>query len=157
MIILLDNTVLSNFALVGRADLLQQALGQTAATTVQVLQEFQRGVDLELLPATDWRWLRVLTLASQEEALNRQLCERLNAGEASCLAIAAQLKGQVMTDDRDARWIATQMQIPISGTLGLLRYLVELEDLSLSVADQLLHTMIEFGYRSPIESISELL
>jgi predicted nucleic acid-binding protein len=157
VIILLDNTVLSNFALVGRADLLQQALDQTAATTVQVLQEFQRGVDLGLLPNTDWSWLRVLTLAPQEEALYQQLCERLNEGEASCLAIAAQQKDRVLTDDRDARWIATQMQIPISGTLGLLRYLVERENLSLSAADQLLREMIAFGYRSPIESISELL
>jgi predicted nucleic acid-binding protein len=157
VIILLDNTVLSNFALVGRADLLQQALDQTAATTVQVLQEFQRGVDLGLLPNTDWSWLRVLTLAPQEEALYQQLCERLNEGEASCLAIAAQQKDRVLTDDRDARWIATQMQIPISGTLGLLRYLVERESLPLSAADRLLRLMIELGYRSPVESIAELL
>jgi predicted nucleic acid-binding protein len=145
VIILLDNTVLSNFALVGRADLLQQALDQTAATTVQVLQEFQRGVDLGLLPNTDWSWLRVLTLTPQEEALYQQLCERLNKGEASCLAIAAQQKDRILTDDRDARWIATQMQIPISGTLGLLRYMVERGNPSLSAADQLLHAMIAFG------------
>jgi predicted nucleic acid-binding protein len=157
VIVLLDNTVLSNFALVGRADLLQQALGQTAATTIQVLQEFQRGVDLGLLPTTNWDWLRVLTFDAQEKATYAQLCERLNPGEAACLAIAMQRKGQVLTDDRDARWIATQMQTPISGTLGLLRYMVERGNLSLSAADQLLHAMIAFGYRSPIESISELL
>ncbi len=157
MIVLLDNTVLSNFALVGYAAHLRFILGETAATTPQVLQEFERGVELGLLPVVDWSWLRVLTFTPQEKALYKRFCERLNAGEASCLAIAAQRKGRVLTDDRDARWVATQMQIPIGGTLGLLRYLVEREDLSLLAADQLLREMIELGYRSPIESIAELL
>lgn len=157
MIILLDNTVLSNFVLVGHADNLRLVLDETVATTPQVLQEFQRGVELGLLPAVDWSWLHVLTLTPQEVALYERLCERLNAGEAACLAIAAQRKSRVLTDDRDARWTATQMQIPISGTLGLLRYLVECGNLSLSAADQLLREMIKLGYRSPIESIAELL
>ncbi len=46
MLFLLDNTVLSNFALVRRADLLLLALGPEIATTPEVVEEFLAGVAL---------------------------------------------------------------------------------------------------------------
>jgi predicted nucleic acid-binding protein len=42
--LLLDNTVLSNFALVDRIDLLADALGSQVATTLQVIDEFNDGI-----------------------------------------------------------------------------------------------------------------
>jgi len=50
MTLLLDNTVLSNFALVNRIELLATALGADIATTPQVLAEFRTGVALGRLP-----------------------------------------------------------------------------------------------------------
>ncbi|CAG0987919.1 hypothetical protein ANRL3_02568 [Anaerolineae bacterium] len=46
MILLLDNTVLSNFARVERPDLVQRALGdaERAATVTEAFAEFQAGV-----------------------------------------------------------------------------------------------------------------
>ena len=61
MMVLLDNTVLSNFALVKRAELLKQALETTAATPIRVMTEFQTGVERGHLPATDWKWLPIFS------------------------------------------------------------------------------------------------
>lgn len=156
MIALLDNTVLSNFTLVRQAEIVRQALEPDIATTQAVWNELQTGVQLGKLPKLDWSWLPVLTLTASEMSLYRQLLRRLNAGEASCLAVAFHRGYRVFTDDRDARVVAAARHIPISGTLGLLRLLVELQIVSFANADLLLAEMIATGYRSPISSLQEL-
>jgi predicted nucleic acid-binding protein len=50
MILLLDNTVLSNLSLVNKLELLPKALGSQVATTRQVIHEYQEGVAKGLLP-----------------------------------------------------------------------------------------------------------
>lgn len=156
MLVLLDNTVLSNFALVRRADLLRLALG-VAVTTPQVMEEFLAGVALGRVPETDWAWLTVLTLSAAEEESYRAFRQHLNRGEATCLAVASHRPARFLTDDRDARAIASQRRIPISGTLGVLLRLVSLAHLTEAQADDLLQQMIVQGYRSPVESVQELL
>lgn len=64
---------------------------------------------------------------------------------------------RVFTDDRDARKMARQMGIPISGTFGLLVRLVDQGTLSLTDADALLSQMIAAGYRAPLTSLATLL
>lgn len=156
MILLLDNTVLSNFALVNRIELLTNAFGNQIATTSQVLDEFEDGVARGRLPETLLDWLEILDLEAEEESLFRELLARVNAGEASCLAIAAQRNGRVLTDDRDARKLAAQLKIPISGTLGILLRLVHINVLALSEANDILGQMIIGGYRSPVEKLEDL-
>jgi len=156
VIALLDNTVLSNFSAVERPDLVQTALGETAATVEEAYAELQAGIQLGKLPPCDWSWLPVLRLNESEQAVYERLRERLNAGEAACLAVAAARKYRAFTDDRDARAIAAQMQIPVSGTLGLLVRLVDQEHLTLHEADKLLNRMIAAGYWSPVASLSEV-
>jgi predicted nucleic acid-binding protein len=126
VIALLDNTVLSNFVLIGETNLLPIALGDTANTTVQVLAEFQAGVATGKLPSTESSWLPALSLTDEELPIYQELRAHLNAGEAACLAVATQKKCIVFTDDRDARKLAVQMQIPVSGTIGVLLRLVDL-------------------------------
>lgn len=50
MITLLDNTVLSNFSHVERPDLVELALGETAATVEEVYAELQASIRLGKLP-----------------------------------------------------------------------------------------------------------
>lgn len=157
MIFLLDNTVLSNFALIEEPNLLQEILGKNAATTSQVMDEFLTGVKKGRVPATNWEWLSILELSEPEQPLYEQLLQQLNAGEASCLAIATQRQGRILTDDRDARKLAAQFRIPVSGTLGLLVYLVEEKQLTPVKANKLLQEMIGHGYRSPVDHIDQLL
>ena len=138
MIALLDNTVLSNFALVGRPELLQSALSETGATVREVLVEYEAGLHVGRLPPVDWSWLSVLEISETERAMYERFQARLGRGEAACLALAAVRGHRVVTDDRTAREMAMQMRIPISGTVGLLVRLVDLKRLSLSEADDLL-------------------
>jgi len=63
----------------------------------------------------------------------------------------------VFTDDRDAREIAADMQIPVSGTLGLLVRLVDQGALSLQEADDPLRRMIASGYRSPVTQLADIM
>lgn len=157
MIILLDNTVLSNFALVERTDLLREVLGEHSVTTSQVAEEFRAGITLRRLPETEIDWLPILTLSSDEEAHCQRLQRHLNAGEASCLAVSAHRSGRVLTDDRDARVLAGRMGIPISGTLGVLIQAVQTGRLTLDQADDLLSEMIRQKYRAPVKTLRELL
>ena len=84
--ILLDTTVLSNFARIERLDCLRLALPD-AATTPQVLVELQRGVALGYLATGDWDWLEVVGLTPSEEASLARIRLVLDDGEASCIAV----------------------------------------------------------------------
>ena len=155
MILLLDNTVLSNFALVNRIELLTKALGSQVATTPQVIGEFNDGVARGRLPETRFDWIEILDMEADEESLFRDILVRVNAGESSCLAISAQRNGRVLTDDRDARKLAAQLKIPVSGTLGILLRLVQIEVLAAPEANEILGQMIAAGYRSPVEKLAD--
>lgn len=156
MMLLLDNTVLSNFALVNRIELLTKALGNQVATTPQVIDEFKDGIARGRLPETRLDWIEILDIEAEEESLFREIMVRLNAGEASCLAVAARRNGRVLTDDRDARKLAAQLKIPVSGTLGILLRLVQIDVLTTPEANEFLGQMIAAGYRSPVEKLEDL-
>ena len=157
MTALLDNTVMSNFSIVQQPDVVKALLGSEVATTQQAFVELQTGIELGKLPPCDWSWLPVLKMTPEEHEVYDQLRNTFNAGEAASLAVADQRGYQVLTDDLDARKTAQQMGISISGTLGILYLAVEQELLTLTQADALLSQMITAGYRSPIESFTELL
>ncbi len=76
--ILLDNTILSNFALVGRIDLLPKALGVNVATTPHVMGEFADGVSRGRLPKTNFDWLELIILEAEEEIHLQKLLARVN-------------------------------------------------------------------------------
>ena len=159
MIALLDNTVLSNFTAIERPDLVRLALGSDAATIEAAWGELQAGVRIGRLPAQDWSWLPVLSLTEEEGSLCDHFSQYLNAGEAACLAAAISRKGsRIFTDDRDARNMAGEWRVPVSGTLGILLRLIDLHVLSLSEANALLSKMIAANnYRSPVDSLADLL
>jgi predicted nucleic acid-binding protein len=155
--ILLDNTVLSNFALVGQINLLRDSLGQRAATVAQVIQEFERGVLLHRVPETDWQWLTIHSLLAEELTTYTMFLRRLSAGEAACLTVAYARKMSVMTDDRDARQIAVQYGIPKTGSIGVLVEAVHKSAVALPQANGILQQMIVMGYRSPVDKLDTLL
>lgn len=157
MISLLDNTVMSNFAVVQQPELLRAAFGDAVATSQEAFDELQAGVEAGKLPALNWTWLPIWTLNATEIVRYRQICRRLNAGEAACLAMAVERGCRLLTDDRDARRLARHLQIPLSGTLGVLVRLMDLNHLGLAEADQLLRGMIAAGYRSPVTSLEDLI
>ncbi|BCW97036.1 MAG: hypothetical protein WHS44_05265 [Fimbriimonadales bacterium] len=155
--ILLNCTVLSNFAVVNRLDLLQSAARGQAATTEVVIDEFNEGVVLGYFAPASLDWLPVLTLSPEERVTFHRLRIRLGAGEASCFAVAHHRGLRVATDDSDARRYAQRAGIPVSGTLGILAQLVRSRVITLEEGNALLAEMVQRGYRAPLTDLSTLL
>ena len=154
--VLLDNTVLSNFALVNRTELVM-GLWTYSATTYLAWREYQTGITIGKLPKNAWKGLPLLDLRDTEQELADELAHLLGAGERTCLAIAHERKGLLVTDDQKARQIARRMRVPITGTLGLLVRMIEQEKMTLKQGNQLLNDMIDKGYHSPTENLTTLL
>ncbi len=157
MAVLTDTTVLSNFAHVRRPDLLREIFPDLVAPPA-VFAELGSGERLGLVPVCDWAWLKVVELTESEQAHAAELRSDLEAGEAACLAIARS-RGWLLllTDDGDARRRAQSLGNPLSGTLGALARLVRQAALSVAEADRLLAKMRQCGYRSPVQSVVEVL
>lgn len=154
--ILLDNTILTNFALVNRVDLVFKLWGTNCTTTTAVMTEYQTGVTSGLLPANAWIRLIPLMLDETETRFATSLPPRLGAGERTCIAVAVHRKALFVSDDRDARLAAKKNGIPVTGTLGVLASCVHEGYISLSEGNFLLTQMIKFGYRSPFASLDSL-
>jgi predicted nucleic acid-binding protein len=154
--VILDNTVLTNFALVGRADLVTHLWPATACTTPPVLDEFRSGAVSGLVPADAWADLNVITLTEEETVLAASFSTRLGSGERSCLAAAVCRHGLLATDDLDARRIAQQQNVSLTGTIGILILCVRRGYLSREEADRLLAEMIALGCYSPFDNLDQL-
>ena len=154
--VILDNTVLTNFALVGRADLVIHLWPTTAGTTPPVLDEYRSGAGSGLVPGDAWADLTVITLTEEETALAADFSTRLGSGERSCLAVAVCRQGLLASDDLDARRIARQQNVPLTGTIGILTLCVRRGYLSRKEANGFLADMIALGYYSPFDSLDQL-
>ena len=153
---ILDTTVLSNFARIGRVDLLRLSLGDQGAMTGIVYDELHAGEATGRVPQRDWTWLPIIDLSTSETTQYKQLAQLLGGGEASCLAVAIQRRATIVTDDQAARRYGLKVGVAVTGTLGLLRVLVRKGHLTLSEADEVLVAMVSQGYRSPVRRLSEL-
>ena len=164
---LVDTTIVSNFAAVGRLDLLRSVLG-TANIADSVLTELHYGaeqgyaflsdIDEEVAPGGRRGWLTVVSLEDEtERSFYDSLPRRLHPGEAMSLAIARRRGWTLFTDDRAARVRARRWGIRVGGTISLLLEIVEREYLSLNEANALLQDMVaRAGYRSPVEDLRKL-
>ena len=157
MTVLLDNTVLSNFSTIRRPDLIRAALVEQVGTTEQAFQEMLDGITLGKIPVCDWDWLDRVAIAHDERMQFETFHEHLGEGEASCLAVAKMRGYKLATDDRDARRLARQLGISLTGTIGILAILVKQDQLPLVEGDRLLHEMVASGYRSPLATLSDIL
>ncbi|MBN1876468.1 MAG: hypothetical protein JXA33_19745 [Anaerolineae bacterium] len=167
MPVIVNTTLLSNFASIGQLDVLPK-LWQRVFMPDQVYAEIQNGIyhgyvfyegiEQHIYPFTSSGWLHLTALRSTEEfLLFGELLNELHEGEAACLSIAHHRHWSFISDDRAARIAATRLQVPVSGTLGVLLALVNTEHLSLAQADALLGQMMRGGYYSPVASLNEIL
>jgi predicted nucleic acid-binding protein len=167
MKVIVNTTVISNFAAVGRLTVLRELLGEVYLST-DVYAEIQdglaeghtfySGIEVHISPLTPTGWLRLTALEGDDELrLFSRLPESLHRGEASSLAIAAQRGWAFLTDDARARQAGRELQVTISGTLGVLIQSVKLGTLSLIEANTLLDHMLRAGYHAPYTHLAELL
>jgi len=166
MFVIANTSTLSNFASVGQLELLQSRF-ETLYISEQVFDEIQSGLiqgydfyrnlDQQIFPFSDTGWLHLITLETVEELMTfHRLLSNLHSGEASCLSIAYHRKWLFLSDDKAARQMGQTMDIPISGTLGVLLSLLKQKKLSLIEADNVLQQMVHKGYYSPVTSLSEI-
>jgi len=147
---------MSNFALVGHTDWLREVWSGMLVTSDEAWTELQTGVRLGRIPETDWSWLTILSLTEAEQVAQDELMPPLGEGEAACLALARNRGYAFLTDDRVARREARRMGLPLSGTIGVLKTLVDEGRISPEEADEALQHMIAMGYHSPVWSLGEL-
>lgn len=150
MLVLLDNTILTNFALVGLTPKLRDLWGERVATTEEVLEEYAAGVETGKLPRVDWTHLKTIALSSQEQVLAISRFPKLGKGESSCLIVAIERDAMLATDDQLARRAALDHGIELLGTIGILKTCVQSKLLSQIDAQLKLDEMIVTGYYSPV-------
>ena len=156
-LVLLDNTALTNFALIGRPDLIFDLFGDRCATTTAVFNEYQAGITHRGLPAHSWDNLTTLALQPTEQTFAEQLPPQLGHGERSCIAIAVHRHSLFICDDAKARREAHRLGIAISGTIGILIMNVRRNVLTIDESNAILTDMITEGYRSPVSTLDNLL
>jgi predicted nucleic acid-binding protein len=162
-----NTTVLSNFASIGQLAVLKDLYG-VLSISLEVYEEIQAGLEEgyrfytalenQIAPITPTGWIHLTSVSGEEELrLFGGFPATLHQGEASSLAIAHHRNWLFLTDDLDARRMAKQLGIRLSGSLGCLVLAVEHRACSLPQADIWLTHMIEQGYHSPVIDLASLL
>lgn len=118
MSIISNTTVISNFACIGKTDILRQ-LHREIYISTEVYEEIQTGLEEgylfydpvvdKIYPFATSGWIKLTSMSDDREfRLFGNLPPRLHKGEASCLSIAHHRGRLFLTDDRDARREAKQ-------------------------------------------------
>lgn len=156
----MDNSAISNFAAVGRMDILRERYGGRLVVTREVLLGADKGPCPEALRRAvqvGWVDLRTLYADSEEYGVFVELRNRgFGLGEASLIA-ACRAGGTwvFVSDDLDARREARRRGIGVVGTYGILARQVSEGKMSLEEGNKLLRRMIEAGFRSHSDDLRE--
>jgi predicted nucleic acid-binding protein len=161
--VVLDATVLSNFASSGSVDWLVELLDRPA-TTPAVRSELERGRDCgydflaDAVESVDDE-ISVLDALTGRSAIDpAEVRKRLDPGEAESLVRAIEHGGTLATDDLAARTLAGEHDVPVTGSIGLLVAGVERDALDVSSANEWLRTWrTERSYHAPVDSIEAAL
>lgn len=149
-LVVLDATVLSNFAVTDDLDLLDALPARFVtvdAVADELRAEFEAGYDhLE-------REIDATEVIAVEETPDSDVLDEFDRGESYALS-AAQQRSETLS----ARELAAKRGIELTGSIGLLVRLVLRDELSVSEADTILERWITgTRYRSPVESVREVL
>ncbi len=69
----------------------------------------------------DDKTFRLSTLSPDARKKYTGLIGQLGKGEASCIAAAKTRSGIAVTDDRAARMVCQRLEVPVTGTVGILK------------------------------------
>lgn len=156
--ILIDNTVLSNFVLADALEVLKTYCVGHGAITRHILQEFTQGVQEGIFGPTDLSWLIICDFESPAEImLFTTLNKRIGSGEASCLAIAIHRAYDLLSDDMIARKIALREGVRLSGSIGVLLELIRIAHIDLDTGNRILREFIRQGYFAPVDRLDGFL
>ena len=160
--VVLDATVLSNFASSGTVDQIVTILKRPVAVAA-VRRELKRGYEQEyefLGDALDHLGdsITVLESSDRDDDTASKIRERLDAGEADSLLGAIEHGGTLATDDLAARRLATEHDVPVTGSIGLLVVGVRRDVVGVETANEWLSDWREKrGYYAPVDQIEDIL
>ena len=155
-----DSVTLSNFALAAGLPVISVRYRGRGFATTQVVAELTRGVAAGYAPLADalelldQDVLHIVSLDLPERNTYRHIMSHLGEGEAGTISAAYHRRGIVVSDDLAARRTCADMDIPVTGTIGILRAAVRDRELSLSDANSLLVRMIKAGFHSPVRQLT---
>jgi len=157
-----DTVALSNFLLSDSIFIIENRYRRRGLITREIYDEISAGmVEYPKLKHIDQlvddEIFKQVSLSRKEHNHFRELIVHLGKGEASCIAYAKERNVIVVTDDRSARKQCSQMQIPLTGTIGILKASVLDEHLKLDQADKILSKMTDAGFYSPLRSIADII
>ena len=157
-----DTVTLSNFLLSDSTFILEIRYPKRGLITSEIYDELSAGmVEYPKLKHIDQlvddEIFKLVSLSRKEHKHFRQLIVHLGKGEASCIAYAKERDVIVVTDDRSARRQCSHMQIPVTGTIGILKASVLDGHLKLDQADTILTKMTDAGFYSPLRSIADII
>jgi predicted nucleic acid-binding protein len=167
MSIIVNTTVLSNFAAIESIGMLHELHGELFIAT-EVYEEIRDGLEegyafygdvvRHIYPMAPDGWLRLTSLVDDEEfGLFASMPSRLHQGEAASLAIAQRRDWVLLTDDQAARRWAIEQGVRLSGTVGCLVLGVERGLWSVARGNGCLSRMVQAGFFAPVPDITVLL
>ena len=160
--VVLDATVLSNFASTGTVSRLVEILDQPAtvpAVRTELEQGFTEGYEfLDNALAHLGDAIEILDPVRGPVSGENEIRRRLDGGEAASLLAAMDHNGTLATDDLAARSVSTEHDIPVTGSVGLLVLGIRREVYDTSTANRWLHQwQTKRGYHAPVENIEDVL
>lgn len=155
----LDTTVLSNFASTDAMSILTASLPRPE-TVPAVESEVEKGLRegyTFLQPVRD-AFEASIQVSALPSPVPESIVRPLDPGEAEAVHLASETGGTFVSDDRDARTVARERGIPVTGSIGVLARAVVAERIDLSTADDWLRTWDEeYGYHAPVETMADVL
>jgi len=162
--IILDTCVVSNFALSQSIFILKSCYSRQVYITSFVMAEILKGLlkgykelsDIKM--ALSEGWLIETPLKSiKEKNLFETLSTSLGTGESSSIAVAKNRGLTFASDDLVARREALLLNVPLTGTVGILVRAINSKVINLRRGETILTQMKERGFYAPVESLSELI
>jgi predicted nucleic acid-binding protein len=157
-----DTVAFSNFLLSDSIFIIENRYRRRGFITFEIYDEISAGMleypklkQIDRL--VDDETIKLVSLSRQEHQHFRELIVHLGKGEASSIAYAKERNVIVVTDDRSARKHCAQMNIPVTGTIGILKASVLDGHLKLDQADEVLSKMRDVGYHSPLRSLADII
>ena len=122
MLVVSDTSPILNLAVIDRLSLIREQF-TTVTIPKGVLEELRVGENLpgskKIFDALDAKWLQVEEV--QDSAMLRILTRELDAGEAETIALALETRAPwVVLDESEARKIAKNLGLKVTGVLGIL-------------------------------------
>lgn len=120
LIIVSDTTPISELAKVNHLDLLPQLFGQVIIPQ-GVFLELQEGQHPAATLVKDLSWLKVVVVQNRQEVEILQQLSKLDLGESEAIILAEEIGAvQLLIDEKAARKVAKERNLPLIGTVGVL-------------------------------------